>query len=182
VPDEDAEVGDHYDRVTRQLHWATAALVAILWAMGRLTVLLPRGQLRLDVWSVHVLLGFTFVVVIVSRIGWRATKGRKLLPAKRGVRHLAANLMHGLLYFLLVGVAGLGILNVLAHGFPLFGMLDFPKVGGADYDRVVNGWHNLFANMLFGAAVLHACAALFHHHVIKDRVLRRMWSPTRHLR
>jgi cytochrome b561 len=76
---------------------------------------------------------------------------------------------------LLVGVAGLGILNVLAHGFPLFDMWHFPKIGGPDYDKVVNGWHNLFANIVVGSAVLHACAALFHHHIVKDGVLGRMW-------
>jgi cytochrome b561 len=171
----EAGIEDHYDSVTMRLHWATAALVTILWTMGRLTVFLPKGPLRLDIWSVHVLLGFTLAIVILSRIGWRIARGRKLPAPEQGDRHLLATAVHALLYILLVGVAGLGILNVLAHGFPMFGIWHFPKIGDANYDKVVNGWHNLFANIIAGVAAFHACAALFHHHVIKDRVLGRMW-------
>jgi cytochrome b561 len=169
---------DSYDQTTIRLHWATAALVVTLWTMGRLTVLLPKGSLRLDIWSVHVLLGFTLAGVILVRIGWRLLRGRKLPPAEQGARHLVAVAVHALLYGLLVGVAGLGVLNVFAHGFPLFGTWHFPKVGDEDYAKIVNGWHNLFANIIAALAAFHAAAALFHHHVLKDRVLGRMW-PSR---
>jgi cytochrome b561 len=165
---------EQYDRRTRLLHWATAILVVTLWVMGRLTKLLPKGPLRLDIWSVHVLLGFTLAAVILSRIVWRLTQGRKLPPPEHGARHVIAVSVHALLYFLLVGVAGLGILNVFAHGFPLFGMWHFPKVGGEDYDKVVNGWHSLFANIVAAVALFHALAALFHYHVLRDEVLGRM--------
>lgn len=167
-------MGESYDRTTIRLHWATAILVALQWVVGRLTVFLPKGPVRLDIWSVHVLVGFALVVVILARIGWRIGGGRFLPPAESGVRHAIATVTHATLYFLLVGVAGLGVLNVLAHGFPLFGIWHFPKVGDEDYAKVVNGWHNLFANLVVAVAAFHACAALFHHYVLRDRVLGRM--------
>jgi cytochrome b561 len=166
---------EHYDGRTRALHWATAALVVTLWTMGRLNKLLPKGPLRLDIWSIHVLLGFALAAVILARIAWRLSGGRKLPPAEQGPRNLIAVIVHALLYFLLVGVALLGIWNVLAHGFPLFGVWHFPKIGDEDYAKVVNGWHNLFANVIAAVALFHALAALFHHYIVKDRVLGRMW-------
>ncbi len=169
----------YHDRLTRRLHWATAGLVTVLWLMGRLTVFLPKGPLRLDIWSVHVLLGFALAGVIAMRIGWRLTGARRLPPAEHGLRHVAAVMTHALLYILLVSVAVLGILNVLAHGFPLFGLWSFPKIGGEDAAKVVNGWHDLVANIIAGVAAFHAAAALFHHHVIKDDVLARMWPARR---
>ncbi len=69
---------DVYDKVTIRLHWATAALVSILWVMGRTIGFMPRGPLRLDMWSVHILLGTMLTGVLVARIVWRATSGRKL--------------------------------------------------------------------------------------------------------
>src|ERR1700754_3429542 len=126
---DEAMMIEQYDRTTRTLHWATAGLVTTLWVMGRLNKLLPKGPLRLDIWSVHVLLGFVLATVILARIAWRIRGGRKLPPAGHGPRHVMAVTVHSLLYVQLVSVAALGVLNVLAHGFPLFGLWHFPKVG-----------------------------------------------------
>lgn len=166
---------DVYDAITIRLHWITAALVVLLWTIGRVTPFLPRGPLRIDVWSVHMLLGLTLAIVLIARIGWRLTRGRRLPPAERGIRHLLATATHGLLYLLLVAVVALGITNAFAHGFPLFNLWHFPKFGDADFGRAINGWHNLAANVIAAVALFHATAALFHHHVVRDGVLRRMW-------
>jgi cytochrome b561 len=166
-----------YDKTTIGLHWATAFLVVILWLMGRTTGFLPRGPLRVDVWSAHVLLGFTLAAVIVARIFWRLAYGRRLPPADRGALQLVATAVHGLLYALLLTVATLGVINVFAHAFPLFNLWHFPAIGSGDFAREINGWHNLAANVIAALALCHAAAALFHHYVIKDRLLDRM-SPS----
>jgi cytochrome b561 len=163
-----------YDRTTIMLHWTTAMLVAIQFLIGRTTNLLPRGPLRVDIWSVHVLFGFALAgVVILGRL-WRATYGRRLPPLNRGVLHLAAVATHRLLDLLLLVIVALGIANVFAHGFPLFNAWHFPKLGG-EFMRSINAWHGLIANIIIAVALLHAGAALFHRYVINDGVLRRMW-------
>ena len=167
-----------YDRTTIALHWATAILVAIQFLVGRTTNFLPRGPLRVDIWSVHVLLGFTLASVVVLGMLWRATYGRKLPSLNRGVLHLTAVATHRLLDLLLLTVVALGITNVFAHGFPLFNVWSFPRFGGDQFMRSVNAWHGLIANIIVAVALFHSAAALFHHHVIKDGVLRRM-LPTR---
>jgi cytochrome b561 len=167
--------GDSYDAVTIRLHWATALLVVLLWSIGRLTPFLPRGPLRIDIWSVHVLLGFTLAAVLIARIAWRLTRGRRLPPAEHGIRHLLATATHGLLYLLLVTVVGLGVTNVFAHAFPLFNIWHFPMLGDAGFGRMINGWHNLVANLIALVALFHAAAALLHHYAVGDGVLRRMW-------
>jgi cytochrome b561 len=166
-----------YDRTTITLHWATAILVAIEFLIGRTTSLLPRGPLRVDVWSVHVLLGFALASVVVLGMLWRATLGRRLTPLNRGVLHLTAVATYRLLDLLLLIMVLLGITNVFAHGFPLFNLWHFPKFGGGEFMRNVNAWHGFIANVIIAVALLHSAAALFHHHVIKDGVFRRMW-PT----
>lgn len=166
-----------YDRTTITLHWATAILVAIQFLIGRTTNLLQRGPLRVDIWSVHVLLGFAFAGVVISGLLWRATRGRRLPPINRGVLHVAAVATHRLLDLLLVSMVVLGITNVFAHGFPLFDILHFPKLGSDEFMRSVNAWHGLIANIIVAVVLLHSTAALFHRYVVRDGVLRRMW-PT----
>jgi cytochrome b561 len=166
-----------YDRTMITLHWATAILVVIEFLIGRTTSLLPRGPLRVDVWSLHVLFGFALASVVVLGMLWRATLGRRLPPLNRGLLHLTAVATHRLLDLLLLIMVALGITNVFAHGFPLFNLWHFPRVGGDEFMRRVNAWHGLIANIVIAVALLHSVAALFHHYVIKDGVLRRMW-PT----
>jgi cytochrome b561 len=89
----------------------------------------------------------------------------------------AAVATHRLLDLLLLIMVALGITNVFAHGFPLFNLWHFPKFGGNEFMRSINAWHGLIANVIITVALFHSAAALFHHHVIKDEVLRGMW-PT----
>lgn len=167
-----------YDDRTVSLHWIIVALVVTQWSVGRLTPLLPRGPLRLNIWSVHVLLGLALAGVLARWMVWRASRLRREWPLRVARGEWVAAVWHAGLYVLLVGVVGLGVWNVLAHGFPLFGGWHFPKVGGPDYAKVVNPWHSLFANLLAAAAFLHACAALGHRYVLRDDVLARMqWPP-----
>ena len=175
VADTSGSQPEVYDRTTITLHWATAILVAIQFLIGRTTNLLQRGPLRVDIWSVHVLLGFAFTGVVILGLFWRAARGRRLPPINRGVLHVAAVAMHRLLDLLLVIMVALGITNVFAHGFPLFNVLHFPKFGGDEFMRSVNAWHGSFANIIVAVALAHSAAALFHRYVIKDGVLRRMW-------
>lgn len=164
-----------HDQTTIRLHWATAILVAIQFLIGRTTNFLPRGPLRVDIWSMHVLFGFALAVVVVAGMFWRARYGRRLPPAEHGLRHLLAVATHRLLDGLLLVVIGLGVTNAFAHAFPLFNLWHFPKLGDENFMHGVNAWHGFVANILIVVALLHAVAALIHHYVVQDGVLRRMW-------
>ncbi len=164
-----------YDKVTIRLHWATAALVSILWVMGRTIGFMPRGPLRLDMWTVHILFGVALAGVLVARMIWRATRGRKLPSSNHGVFELLGRTIHWLLYLLLAAVVVLGVINVFTHGSPIFNMWRFPRVGDSDLRMQMTHWHDLVANIIMAVALLHAAAALLHHYVLRDSFLRRMW-------
>ena len=162
------------DRLTIGLHWATAILVAIQFVIGKTAPLLPRSPLRVDIWSMHVVFGFVLCLVILAGVFWRWMRGRD--PATDGgALHALASLTHHLLEVLLIIIAALGVLNVFAHAFPLFNAVDFPRLGDLRLMRRINAWHALTANILIVIALFHGAAALFHHYVLRDDVLRRMW-------
>jgi cytochrome b561 len=169
-----------YDKTTIGLHWATAILVAIQFLIGRITNLLPRSPLRVDIWSVHVLLGFTLAAMVIAGMVWRATRERRLPPPQRGLARLLAVTTDRLLDLLLLVMVVLGTTNVFAHAFPLFNLWHFPKLGDDIFMRSVNAWHGFFANVIIAVALFHATAALFH--VMGDGVLRRMWPRLRNSR
>ncbi len=170
----DHQAMPRYDAMTIRLHWATAMLVALLWIMGQTADWFPRGPLRLDYWSLHVLLGFALLVVLGWRIIWRARGGRTLPAADHGLLQAAATATHYLLYALLVTVVILGVVNAFVRGFSMFGLFHLPQIGDPELKRPINRWHELAANAVLCVALFHAAAALVHHYVWRDGLIRRM--------
>lgn len=166
----------HYDRLTLALHWLTAFLVAEQWIGAQLLDEFAEGAPRIAARSVHISLGLFLGLVILVRIAWRATRGRKLPPADRGFLQLIANATHRLLYALLIAIVPVGIFLVAVRGDNIFGLFSVPAFGGGDkvLRHNVVELHEWLANAILILAGLHAAAALVHHYLWRDDVLRRM--------
>lgn len=166
----------HYDGRTIFYHWTIAALVVVQWVEGQLIGYMPRGPLRTDVWSLHIVVGVVLGVLLIGRIVWRLTRGRRLPPSDGPLLEMGAKAAHYALYALLIAVVILGIVVTWGMGFPLFNVLHIPlldpqnpKLGSG-----LVGWHGMVANWILIVACVHAAAALFHHYVWRDGVLARM--------
>jgi cytochrome b561 len=171
---------ERYDPLTLVLHWLTVALVLTLWSIAQLWDWLPRGSApRHAAQALHVSLGLVFILVLATRLLWRATAGRRLAPPP-GPRSLvlAARAMHGALYLLLVAMAISGPLNRSAGGDPLgfFGLFTLPPLLAKDkaLAESINDVHGTIATIILILAGLHAAAALAHHYLWRDGVLARM--------
>lgn len=164
-----------YDRGTIALHWVTAGLVLILWLIGTfLEDLLPKGTLRSSIWSAHFDGGFVVTAVIVVFLLWRRTRGRRLPVDDPGPLHRVAKTTHAALYLMLLIVVGLGIANAFVRGVPLAGSVTLPQLGDPAWRRPLTHWHGLAANILMALVLFHAAAALAHHYLWHDTILRRM--------
>lgn len=164
-----------YDGTTIALHWVTAVLVLILWLIGTfLEDLVPKGALRSGIWSAHFVLGFASTGVIFMLLIWWQTKGRQLPVDDPGPLHVLAKATHLALYLLLLVIAGLGIANAFVRGVTLIGPLALPAIGDPEWRRPLTHWHGLAANILMADAAFHAAAALVHHYLWHDAVLRRI--------
>lgn len=170
--------GTVYDRTTIALHWVTAVSVAILWIIGQTADWIPHGPANVAVWSVHVLLGFLLAGILAWRVAWRASGGRRLPPADSGALEPFAKLTHYLLYALLLVVVVLGVVNAFVRGYNLFDLVSLPQLGDRDWRRPITHWHGLASNILLGLALFHAAAALVHHYLWHDAVLKRMMPTT----
>jgi cytochrome b561 len=166
--------GAYYDRTTIALHWLTALLVFGLWALAESEDFVPKPG-RHVLWSVHIALGATLVLVLLGRLAWRTTRGIHLVPADAGMLGKLSTMVHWLLYALVATAVALGIANTLARGWDFGGVITIPSLA---HDRAlrrsINGWHETAANATLVVAALHAAAALLHHYVLRDNVLRRM--------
>jgi cytochrome b561 len=166
-----------YDRLTIALHWLTAALVIALFALAETWSFFPRDIRKLGQ-SLHISLGLLLTAVLIVRLLWRGSQGRRLPPAASGLQHWAAKAAHYALYALLAAQVMLGFLYRWAQGEPFlfFGLFAVPSPVAIDpgMEQVFGGLHNDVAWIVIILAGLHAAAALLHHHVLRDGVLRRM--------
>lgn len=164
-----------YDRGTIALHWWTAGLVLGLWLVGTfLEDLLAKGPLRSAIWSAHVDLGFVSTILIVALLVWRRTRGRQLPVEDPGALHRIAKATHAALYLLLLVIVVLGIANAFVRGMALIGPIGLPQIGDKEWRKPLTQWHGLAANILMALALFHAAAALVHHYLWRDTILRRM--------
>ena len=169
-------VASRYDATTIALHWATAGLVATLWTIGQTIDFWPKGVLRVDYRSLHILLGVTLAGVIAARLAWRSARGAPVSDAGPWLLALAAKAVHRALYALVGGTVGLGLLTAFVQGDSLFGLVSLPSFapGNRGLEQLLRGWHSFGANAVLILAGLHAAAALGHHFVLRDATLRRM--------
>jgi cytochrome b561 len=168
--------GEAYDGRTIAFHWVTVALVAFQWIGAHYIDAFPRGPLRVDARSTHIVVGVALILVLAARLAWRNGGGRRLAPLGHPALATIGRLTHWALYALVAAVLAAGVANAWIRGDNLFNLLQIPKLapGQAGLKGFVATLHEWLANSLLILAGLHAAAALAHEFVLKDTTLRRM--------
>ncbi len=174
-----AAASPRYGGVAIFLHWAVFLLVAVAYAAIELKGLTGRGTpARALAMSAHEWAGVMVLALAVARVLWRLVRGAP--PAEPGPRWMqwAGHAMHGALYLFIVAQPVLGIvtLNAGGHLLQLPG-LELPSVVGPDkaLRDTVKAIHETIGTAFYLVIGLHAMGALFHHHMLGDNTLRRMW-------
>ena len=165
-----------YDSRTILFHWATLILVAAQWVLAQVIDDFPRGSPRVAARSTHILLGLAIAALLLGRVLWRATRGRRLPAADSGALHAVAKLTHWGMYLLLAAALLLGMFTAWAQGDSIYGLFSLPAYDPANHDfgDQVAGVHGTVVTILLILAGFHAAAALVHQFVWRDGLLRRM--------
>lgn len=166
-----------YTVVARALHWIMAALIIANLVLGFTHEALPRDW---GVMPLHKSIGLTVLALTVCRIVWRLTHRPPFLPKEMpGWEKSAAHVTHLAFYALMLVVPLSGWIMTSAGSRPLtwFALFDVPKfaVGREDaFTGLAHEAHELLPWLWSALLLLHIGAALRHHLVLKDDVLRRM--------
>ena len=173
-----------YGVVAQLLHWATAILVVVAFTYG------PGGSEE-RVYSaardfdrqLHETLGLTVLAVVAVRLAWRAFDATPDdEPAPPWMRTVS-KIVQATLYALLLLVPFTAIAGAWLEGHPLtlLGNIRIePPLGKAhSVGSAIASIHTWLGDAILWVAGLHAAAALYHHFVLRDGVLRAMLPGTR---
>ncbi|MBS6360387.1 cytochrome b [Burkholderia sp.] len=166
-----------YNSAAIFFHWAIFVLVALAYLA--IEVRGPTGSDSRVFWmNVHLTAGSLVLALSVLRIVWRAvTRAPEALP-QPALLAFFAKLTHIALYEFIVAQPLLGIMIINMGGKPV--TLDWLGVSYTLFgpDKVmrptVKDAHELLGNVFYFVIGLHALAALYHHFVRRDGMLRRM--------
>jgi cytochrome b561 len=169
---------ERYDSIQIGLHWLTAALViaaiCLIWAV----MLTPRGDLHTTLFFLHRSCGVSVFALTALRLGWRLIHGAPPPPASVPVwQQRAGSATHWLLYTLLIVMPITGFVDSAAsgHAVSFFFLFDLPLLPeNKPLADLFGDVHATLQWVVYGVIVLHTAAALRHHFVIGDGVLRRM--------
>ncbi|WP_338468536.1 cytochrome b [Novosphingobium sp. ZN18A2] len=165
-----------YNAVARALHWIIAILIIVNLALGLAHESLPKAW---NVMTWHKSFGLSVLILTVIRILWRFTYKMPPWPATMPQSQVViAKLTHLALYFLMLAMPITGWIFSSAGKYPiaLFG-IPWPKLA-VTKDMAITGisheGHEILGFIAIALIVLHIAAAIYHHRVVKDDILKRM--------
>lgn len=166
-----------YDNVAIGLHWLTVALVFANFALAQTWEGFPRPTRHLMVVA-HMSFGILLAAAVVARVAWRLIPGHQVRSAVSGLTERAAAAVHWLLYLLLAVSAVLGFVLRWTEGeaMSFFG-LQIPSpmaTVSRPTHHLIGEAHEWVGWAIIVLAAGHAAAALYHHFIVRDSVLRRM--------
>jgi cytochrome b561 len=152
-------------------------------ALGLYMVRLPISLEKLQLYGLHKEYGLLLLTLVLIRITWRVINISPRLSGPSWEK-FAAHAAHLALYGCMLAMPISGWLLTSAAGLPpsFFGLFVLPTLCAATPESLAlfEAIHEWLAYGFIALIVLHASAALKHHFIDKDTVLRRMlpWSNT----
>jgi cytochrome b561 len=160
-------------------HWAMAALIFVQIPLGLLAAGWRISPTKLNLFFWHKSTGMLLLALVALRLAWRLANRTPELPAGMPAwESAAARASHFLLYVLMIAMPVTGWIVQSASNIPfrIFFLVPLPAIVAPDkaladlFTLVHRGLFVLLALVL----AAHIGAALRHHFVKRNEVLRRM--------
>lgn len=169
-----------YGLVAKMLHWSAALLIVALAVIGLLMADMPRSPEKNEIVRLHASLGLLLAVLMTARLAWRFLSPPPRPPegTPRWQARLAG-LAHWGLYLLIYAQVATGAMSLftVAWNLPVFGLFEIPTPYAQrdmEAHHLWEGRHALLFRSLAALVALHVAAALYHHFIRRNDVLKRI--------
>lgn len=168
-----------YGKIAIIIHWIMALLLIGLLILGLYMVGVPISLEKLKLYGWHKEYGILALMLVIFRIFWRITNELPSLNIPT-LERIAARTVHWAFYIFMFALPISGWLITSAAGLPVsfFGLFVLPNLVSPNpkslglYQEI----HKWLSYGLIATLCLHIAAALKHHFINKDDILKRMLS------
>ena len=153
--------------------------IVVAAVLGLTSVYADSADLTRAMTLYHQTLGTTLFGLVLFRAVWRLTHPvpPPLAHTPAGQR-IAAAATHALLYVMLIFLPITGYVGLAARGreISMLGFVNLPNIVPLSRPLSVNAQslHSYGQYFLYALILMHVGAALYHHYVLKDGLMRRM--------
>ncbi|PLX77319.1 MAG: cytochrome b [Azoarcus sp.] len=168
-----------YTRTAVSLHWLMALGLIGAFSLGVYIHELPLSPFKLKLYSWHKWAGVSLFMLVLVRLAWRLRHPAPPLPESmpKALRMIAHG-THVALYLLMLAIPLSGWLMSSAKGFQTvwFGIVPLPDLlsKNAELGDLLQSVHEALNLCLAALVIAHIGAALKHHFIDRDDILRRM--------
>ena len=169
--------GARYGTWAITAHWVMFVLLVVVGVLGLLHDSWPKNSQAFWI-NVHALFGLSLWILLIFRYIGRLRFPPPPPADQSSAMQKLARAVHLTLYALLFIIPIFGIVTFIWHGRSLdLGLvqLNFGVAKNRAIFEPTEDIHGYLAYCVFGLATAHALAALWHHFIKHDGVLRRMW-------
>lgn len=165
-----------YDTVAKTLHWAIVILILPMLYYGFQADNLPKED-RLGFFQLHAGIGLIILLLMLARLVWRI--GHPAPPLPDGMprwQQIAAKASHHGFYLLVIlqPLFGLLLTTTSKGNLKPFGLFGLHIAQNETLHEIGETLHGLNAWVLVALIAGHVLAALYHHFIRRDNVLKRM--------
>ncbi len=169
----------HYRAGAKWLHWLIALMVIGMLGIGLYMTGMRISPQKIQLYMTHKSIGLTVLALMLVRVAYRLKNPAPALPVDMpSWQKAASHVSHALLYLLLLAMPISGWLMNGASGFPMkyFGLVRVPDFVARNQESLAlfKTIHFYIAWTLIALIAVHVLAALKHHFIDRDSVLRRM--------
>lgn len=168
-----------YGVVATGLHWLIAILIIGLLAVGLYMTFIPISAWKLKLYGWHKEFGMLVLMLVLFRLAWRLGNVLPSLPETVPYwQQVAAHTVHWVFYGFMVTLPLTGWLITSASGLPVsfFGLFVLPDLVAPSENLryFFTQCHMWLSYALIAVMCLHISAALKHHFIDKDDILKRI--------
>ena len=170
---------DRYPPVSKLLHWLVAACVLTTVPVAIAMVRVDQGPVQDALYNLHKSLGVLILILMALRLINRLVVGAPAAdPANEPWQRIVSSIVHTSLYVLLLAMPVVGTFanSVYGASTPFFGLFNLPPIAAQNeaLAKQLFTIHRWAGFLVIALVLMHIGAALHHHFIRRDDVLKRM--------
>lgn len=168
----------NFGSVSKMFHWVTVGLFCYLFYLALTMIGLESSTEKWQLYAQHKQFGVLLFILVLFRVLWKVinTTPEQAAGTPKWKIYLAS-LTHFTLYLIMLGFPISGIVMSMAgnHDIVFFGYT-LPNIIGENKEisGVARYIHGILEYIAYSVIGLHVIAALYHHFIEKDNILKRM--------